>query len=134
MLGRLDTSTISLSAACVIMFRIIQGLSPLDSPGHPSSFSIWFCPLRLSRLECADLLTPFFWSGTMLRFLTISIAILVVQLYDTQATEARVISRGNPGRHFNIHGINYSSMKWERDRDNRRPLFKRHRRAFFRRR
>ena len=71
----------------------------------------------------------------MVRIVILSIGVAAAGfLFDTSSSEARVTSRGNPGRTYNIHGINYGSMKWERDRGYRRPLFKRYRRGFFRRR
>ncbi len=71
----------------------------------------------------------------MLRSLILSAAVFSATLFcDGQTARARIISRGNPGSHFNVHGINYGSMKWERQQGNRRPLFQRGRRAFFRRR
>ncbi len=49
--------------------------------------------------------------------------------------EARVISRGNPYSSGNIHGVNYRSMRWERQQGNRGSVFGRsYRRGLFRRR
>jgi len=71
----------------------------------------------------------------MFRISILSIGILaVVLLFGSGEAEARVISRGNPYANSNVHGINYGSMKWERERGNRRSLFQRSRRGFYRRR
>lgn len=71
----------------------------------------------------------------MLRTLLLTSGIFAaVILIDAQAATARVVSRGNPGRFYNISGITYGSMKWEREHGNRRPVFQRSRRSFFRRR
>jgi len=59
--------------------------------------------------------------------------VAAVLLFDTPTSQARVISRGNQHQFFNIHGVNYRSMKWERERGNRRALFS-GRRGLFRRR
>jgi hypothetical protein len=71
----------------------------------------------------------------MLRILILSLATCSFFLTtDCQSAQARIISRGNPGSHYNIHGMNYGSMRWERQQGNRRALFNRGRRAAFRRR
>jgi len=64
--------------------------------------------------------------------LTVSVA--VVLLYNGQTADARIISFGNPSSSFNISGVNYGSMKWEREHGNRRSLFRGFRRSSFRRR
>ena len=71
----------------------------------------------------------------MHRTLLLSVAFFSITLLcDGQSAHARILSRGNPGSHFNVHGITYGSMKWERQQGNRRPLLQRGRRVFFRRR
>ena len=71
----------------------------------------------------------------MFRILFLSLVLLSISLAaDSQPVEARIISRGNPGSHYNVHGMNYGSMRWERQQGNRRPMLQRGRRAFFRRR
>ena len=70
----------------------------------------------------------------MLRILILSTGVLAaVLVFDARSAQARIISYGNPGSHFNVHGMNYGSMKWERKKGNRRPLFHRSRRGIFRR-
>ena len=60
----------------------------------------------------------------MLRSLFIATAILAGSFCcDISAASARIVSYGNPSSHFNIHGVNYGSMRWERQQGNRRALF-----------
>jgi len=66
-------------------------------------------------------------------FLSVAMAITFL-LTDAQVSEARVISRGNPGKYYNVSGMTYASMRWEQKRGNRRGLFGRSRRSFSRRR
>ena len=71
----------------------------------------------------------------MFRTIILTVTVIAICLLcDSQPAQARIISRGNPGSHFNVHGINYGSMRWERQHGNRRALFNRGRRGYFRRR
>ena len=71
----------------------------------------------------------------MLRTLILLIGVSSVGfLIDVERAQARKWSPGNPGIHGNIHGVTYRSMKYERDHGNRRPLSRRSRGGFFRRR
>ena len=71
----------------------------------------------------------------MLRVFFLVLALLAtISWCDGQSAEARIISRGNPGSHYNVHGVNYGSMRWERKQGNRRSLFGRTQRGVFHRR
>ena len=50
------------------------------------------------------------------------------------SVEARVISRGNPHQFSSVHGINYSSIRWEHRNGSRRGLFGKSSRRSWRRR
>ena len=70
----------------------------------------------------------------MLRTSILVAATLVAALaFDAQPASARYISRGNPQANFNISGITYGSMKWEKDHGRSRSLFGGRRRANWRR-
>ena len=71
----------------------------------------------------------------MLRTLIVLIGVSSVGfLLRAEPAEARTWSPGNPWTQYNIHGLNYRSMKWERDHGNRRPMSRHSRGRFFRRR
>lgn len=48
------------------------------------------------------------------KFVFLVLIAAVAWLFDEAPSEARIISPNNPYRSFNISGINYGSMKWER--------------------
>jgi hypothetical protein len=102
------------------------------SSREPALSFAFFGPIAYNADACSMLS---FRSSTMLRILFLTLVLFSISLAgDCQPAEARIISRGNPGSHYNIHGMNYGSMRWERQQGNRRPIFQRGRRAFFRRR
>ena len=71
----------------------------------------------------------------MLRTLILLIGVSSVGLFlDSEPVQARKWSPGNPGIYSNIHGVNYRSMRYERDYRNRRPSYRSRRGLFFRRR
>jgi len=49
----------------------------------------------------------------MIRWMTISL-VLVAAAMLVDARSAQAISRHNPYRSFNLTGVNYASMQWER--------------------
>lgn len=65
---------------------------------------------------------------------TLMIAGLAVSflLIELPTVEARIVHRGNPSAHANVHGINYGSMRWERKQGYRRALFGRSHRGGWR--
>ena len=102
--------------------------------GSPTARVIVFQALiEVEYLGLCD--SPFYRRPNMLRMLILFIAVVAALfLVDAQRAQARHLSYGNPGKYFNVHGVTYGSMKWERERGNRRALFQRSRRGFFRRR
>jgi hypothetical protein len=71
----------------------------------------------------------------MLRTLALLAATLLATLsVDSQSAHAGIISPNNPRKNFNISGITYGSLKWERDHGHLRSLFGGRRRTSWRRR
>ena len=57
------------------------------------------------------------------RCLVLSSLAFSLLLFELPTAEARIVNRGNPSAHANVHGINYGSMRWERRQGYRRALF-----------
>ena len=68
-----------------------------------------------------------------LLFLGVAIATF---LWNAPEADARALTKGNPFARYNVHGINYGSMRWERKygKMNRSILGRGYRRGNFRRR
>ncbi len=71
----------------------------------------------------------------MFRKAFVAAAVLVfLELFTASSSSARVISQRNPYRSYNISGINYGSMQWERTNRSQSTYRFRSTRSWFRRR
>lgn len=67
-------------------------------------------------------------------FVLFAVVLVAALCFDEQSAQAaRRFSLSNPYSNFNVHGITYGSMQWEKDHGNRRSVFKSGRRAYLRR-
>lgn len=55
----------------------------------------------------------------MLRQVILGLVVVAAAVGSASTSSAGVISKNNPYRSFNISGINYGSMNWERTQGNR---------------
>lgn len=66
--------------------------------------------------------------------LLLAVAAVIWLCVEANSVQARLFSVNNPYTSFNLSGVNYGSMKWEREHGNRRAVFSSSRRTFIRRR
>jgi hypothetical protein len=56
----------------------------------------------------------------MIKYIAASLlAMLTLLVVDVQSADAAIVSRNNPYRSFNVSGVNYASMQWQRKNQNR---------------
>jgi hypothetical protein len=56
----------------------------------------------------------------MIKYFAVSLlALLTLLVVDLRPADAAIVSRNNPYRSFNVSGVNYASMQWQRQNRSR---------------